>query len=408
MSLSTAAASLIAIAVAAPLLVFSLRRILFTIAALGVPAPRSPSPQDSLSPVPSPAPHLLVLIPCRNDGASLPGLINCLIQNGYPHSSLHIVVIDDGSTDDSPAVAQHLAEDPAEVVRVLCLPANQGKAAALNAGLQADPWGDIVVVYDADHRPQPGGLAALAAAFVADDRLGGASGRTEASNALVSPSAYYSAVERMVHQRLTMVAKDRLQLAPALLGSHCAYRRSLLEGLGGFAPGAFLEDSDLTIRIAAAGFRTRYVEDVPAFDHVPSSVRSFWRQHLRWSRGFQDVASSHGASVLRRRLPLRLRLELLIFSLGYLDRLALLAAAVLLLSDALLHTGFGFPLWLFLIVLALPYLQVMAVFWRTHQPAVWWLRLPFLFLLFPVDVLVAVRSTLDTLFRRPRLWTPMR
>ena len=392
-----------------PLLVFSLRRIVFTIAALAsrTTLVSNTPPNESASTLASTQPLLLVLVPCLNDGASLPGLVECLLTNGYPHNCLRILLIDDGSTDDSLAAMQRQAFSSPYVVRSLCLQANHGKAAALNAGLNADPWGEIVAVYDADHRPQPGALAALVAPF-ADTKVGGASGRTEASNALASPSAYYSAVERMVHQRLTMVAKDRLQLAPALLGSHCTYRRSLLDALGGFAPGAFLEDSDLTIRIAAAGYRTRYVERVPAFDHVPATLRAFWRQHVRWSRGFQDVAAGHSGRLLRHQLPFPLRLELLLFSLGYLDRLALLAAAALLLSDALLHTQFGFPAWLLIAVLALPYLQVVAVFWRTRQPTAWWLRLPYLFFLFPVDLLVAVRSTLDTLLSRPRTWTPMR
>ena len=392
-----------------PLLVFSLRRIVFTIVALASRASLASNtpPTELHSALISTQPPLLVLVPCRNDGARLPGLVECLLTNGYPHNCLRILLIDDGSSDNSPAAMQRLAFGSESVVRSLCLQTNHGKAAALNAGLTAEPWGEIVAVYDADHRPQAGALAALVAPFT-DRKVGGVSGRTEASNALASPSAYYSAVERMVHQRLTMVAKDRLHLAPALLGSHCTYRRSLLDTLGGFAPGAFLEDSDLTIRIAAAGYRTHYAESVPAFDHVPPTLRAFWRQHVRWSRGFQDVAAGHTGRLVRQQLPFPLRLELFLFSLGYLDRLTLLAAAALLVSDAFLNTQFGFPAWFLIAVLALPYLQVLAVFWRTGQPAAWWWRLPYLFLLFPVDLLVAVRSTFDTLLDRPRTWTPMR
>ena len=85
--------------------------------------------------------------------------------------------------------------------------------------------------------------------------------------------------------------------------------------------------------------------------------------------------------------------ELFLFSLGYLDRLALLAAFLLILSDALLQTQFHFPPWLLLGVLVLPYLQALSALIRTRATAAWWLRLPYLFLLFPIDLLAAARST---------------
>lgn len=408
---------LISLLVALPLLIFSLRRLLFTITALATPTATRTTATLSAPPALRPAPDLLVLIPCRNDGASLPPLVQALLHNGYPPDHLRILLIDDGSTDDSSAIIDRLSTTAASspAIAALHLHTNHGKAAALNAGLAAEPWGDVITIYDADHRPAPGGLAPLAEPF-ADPRVGAVSGRTEPGNALASPSAYYAAIERLVHQHLTLVAKDRLHLAPAILGSHCAYRRPLLHALGGFTPGAFLEDTDLTVRIATAGYHTRYVESTPAYDEVPATLRGYWRQHLRWSRGFQDVAIARRRNLLPGRPgdaapshpspgPL-LRLELLLFSLGYLDRLALLAAAALLLGDALFGLHFDFPLWFFLLVLALPYLQVLAALWRVRRPLTWWVRLPYLFLLFPIDLLVVARSALDTLLDRPRRWIP--
>ncbi len=411
-------AHLVSLLVALPLLVFSLRRLVFTIAALASPLRLSPpAPPASFS-------NLLVLVPCRDDGPSLPALIDALAANGYPHHHLRILLIDDGSGAETAAIIDRLASTT-PLVTALHLHPSRGKAAALNAALAFETWGDVIAVYDADHRPQPHGLGALVAAL-GDAPVAASSGRTEAANALASASAYYASVERLVHQRLTMVAKDRLRLAPAVLGSHCAYRRSVIDALGGFLPGAFLEDTDLTLRIAASGLQTRFVESIPAYDEVPATLQAYWRQHVRWGRGFQDVALARGrtswsqsagaaqqphrpdrnAASVTAPAPFWLRIELFLFSLGYLDRLALLAAAGLLLSDLILKTHFDFPLWFFLIVLGLPYLQVIAALARTRKPVGWWVRLPYLLLLFPVDILAATRSTLDTVLNRPRHWTP--
>jgi cellulose synthase/poly-beta-1,6-N-acetylglucosamine synthase-like glycosyltransferase len=388
----------VSLLVALTLIVFTLRRLVFTAVAAATPVPPATAPPLTTWP------RLLVLIPCRNDGAVLPDLVAALLANGYPHEALRILILDDGSTDDSPTIIARLAQPPVSWLRLW---PNRGKAAALNAGLAAEPWGDVVVVYDADHRPEQGGLAALAAAF-ADPTVGAVSGRTEARNALASPVAYYAAIERRVHQRLTLVAKDRLNLAPAILGSHCAYRRTALAAVGGFTPGAFLEDTDLTVRLATAGWRTRYLETVPAWDEVPVTVADYRRQHLRWGRGFQDVAMAQSRRLWTASLPWVVRLELFLFSLGYLDRLALLAGVGLALSDPLFGTTFAFPFWLLLVVLLVPYVQIVAVLRRTRAGSAWWIRLPLVALLFPMDVLVALHSTLATLFRRPRRWTPTR
>ncbi|MCO6450574.1 MAG: glycosyltransferase family 2 protein [Caldilineales bacterium] len=381
------------------LLLFSIRRLVFTLAALLSP-PLKSATDSAESP-----PHfykLLILIPCRNDGRQLPGIVQSLISNGYPLECLRIILIDDGSTDGSAQTAADIARAN-EHVRAISLPQNAGKAAALNAGLAHEPWGDLVVVYDADHRPQSGGLSMLASAFD-DPYVGAVSGRTAARNALKSPSTYYSAVERLVHQRITMVAKDRLNLAPAILGSHCAYRRALLDELGGFPAGAFLEDSELTIRIAAAGYRTRYLESIPAWDETPETLSGYWKQHVRWGRGFQDVAIKQRTITLEQKLPPLLRLELFAFSLGYLDRLALLAGLVFTAADALLNTRFHFPKRYLIAVAALPYLQVVVALVRTRAGIGWWLRLPYLFLLFPVDVAASLWAALTTILNRPRQW----
>ena len=63
--------------VALPLVVFSLRRLLFTLTALMTPTITPPPPTE-------PAPDLLILVPCRNDGSSLPGLVDAILTNGYP------------------------------------------------------------------------------------------------------------------------------------------------------------------------------------------------------------------------------------------------------------------------------------------------------------------------------------
>jgi GT2 family glycosyltransferase len=290
--------------------------------------------------------------------------------------------------------------------------ASRGKAQALNGALAQINFGEVVVVYDADHRPAPQSLTRLVAAFD-DPSVAGASGRTLPANATASLPAYYATVESLVHQLITLRAKDRLALAPALLGSNCAYRRRALIEAGGFRAGALLEDSDRTLALARRGHRLRFVPDATAWHQAPETVEGYIRQHLRWARGFNDVARDHaGAALLDRQLPLRLRIELALFSLGYLDRLALLAGLALKVVGGSPRSPDGRrrakdePLGSVLkIALLMPLFQIAAALLIDRAPKAMWLRLPAVPLLFGLDILVAVRATLESLLNRPRIWT---
>ncbi|MEM7348566.1 MAG: glycosyltransferase family 2 protein, partial [Chloroflexota bacterium] len=262
------------------LLFFTARRWLFMLFAL------SSQRTDSSKSIASSkngevAPHILLLVPIRNEADGLPALLDAFDQLSYDRTCLRIVLIDDGSTDDSHRVMSRWAKTR-DHCQILALPQNVGKAQALNQALAEVSFGDIIAIYDADERPEPNTLHRLVQPF-ADPHVGGVSGRRAVSNALASPVASYTTFEGIVHQLVTMQAKDKLHLAPAILGANCAYRRTALSAVGGFRPGALLEDSDLTVKLARAGWRVRFEPSAISYHEVPQTVVGYWRQHTRWA-----------------------------------------------------------------------------------------------------------------------------
>lgn len=375
---------------------FTLRRALFTLALFFVP--RRPAPR-----LPADLPTVLVLVACRDEAPLIPGLARALAALDYPAPRLHVILIDDGSHDATRA-AMELTVRAHPNWHVLPLDTNHGKARALNAARARFPVGEIIYVFDADHRPAPGALR-RAVAYFADPSVAGVSGRTVPSNALATPAAYYSTVESYVHQMLTMRAKDRLALAPALLGSNCGYRRAALDAVGGFQPGALLEDSDLTLRLALAGYRLRFAEDAVAAYEVPETRAGYLKQHARWARGYNDVARAHTPALLRAPLPPLLRFELLMFVLGYLDRIALLAATALGALSLLSPRRFPFPRRVLCAALVAPFAQIVLLFVEQRVPFAFWVRLPLVPLFFALDIFAAARALLDSLLGRQRVWS---
>ena len=107
------------------LLAFSARRAVLLAAAV---VPGSAPEPETLSPA---WPKIEVLVPCRNEAKSLPGLFPALEASDYAREALRVTIVDDASTDDTSAVAQAWAANR-PWVRVLALTGNVGKAQALN------------------------------------------------------------------------------------------------------------------------------------------------------------------------------------------------------------------------------------------------------------------------------------
>lgn len=388
---------LLALPIILILLVFNLRRLILTLAIFF--APRRAVKKNSRE-----LPTVLVLIPCRNEELVLGGMGRALAQLEYPSDKIQFVFVDDGSRDATPVLVRQLAETQSNV-HLLTLSESVGKARALNDALAANPFGEIIYIFDADHRPLPNAVR-LAVGYFSDESVAGVSGRTIPSNMLASPSAYYTSVESFVNQMITMRAKDRLDLAPAMLGSNCAYRRSALAECGNFPPGAFLEDSELTMRLCRAGYHLRFAEDAVAYQQVPQTAAGYLKQHARWGRGFNDIARTHALALVQQRNvnPL-LRGELFLFALGYLDRLALLGAGMFSVLSVVFPHTVRFPRGVLYFALLTPFAQIVALFAEQRVGVEMWLRLPYVALFFALDIFAALRAMLDSVLNRARVWT---
>jgi cellulose synthase/poly-beta-1,6-N-acetylglucosamine synthase-like glycosyltransferase len=380
------------------LLVFNIRRIIFTLAILfgGNKSKKISSLGQRY------LPDVLILVTCRDEARMIPELCRALSQLDYPRRHYQVVLIDDGSTDGTGlSMEQQAAGQPGW--NFLKFPSSVGKASALNAAVAQFSFGEIIYIFDADHRPDAQVLKRAVRYFYAPG-VAAVTGFTQVLNPIASPSAFYSTVESYTNQLVTIRAKDRLGLAPALLGSNCAYRRDPLIACGGFRNGAFSEDSDLTITFYKAGYRVRFAEDAVSYQQVPQSVNGYLKQHIRWGRGLNDVARIHSLEILKdRKLALPLRLELLLFTAGYLDRIALMSAVLLLAFTY--FTQVFFPL-LFIILFSLvtPLAQIIVIFLKERMSMVMWIRLPLIPVFFALDIFAAMRAMLDTLLNRSRLW----
>ncbi|MBN1558147.1 MAG: glycosyltransferase [Lentisphaerae bacterium] len=223
-----------------------------------------------------------VVIPMYNAEATIGACLDALRQQTRPN--LEIVVVDDGSTDRSVAIASGYA------VRLLRRN-HEGASAARDRGFR-ESTGACVAYTDADTIPSPDWIETLMRNFE-DERVGAVTGRT----VFRADARLASHVRRVDIARRYRRRRRETTLAN---GPNCVFRRRVLEEVGGFDPRWYhAEDTQVSYRTREAGYRILY-DPGAVVEHVPEGDwRTFIRKRYRDARAYIRVIPAHGASVRR-------------------------------------------------------------------------------------------------------------
>lgn len=261
-------------------------------------------------------PVVSVVIPAYNCAETVIVCLGSVLGQSYPRDRFEVIVVDDGSTDRTAAMAKASAETW-EGRFILVSQANAGPAAARNAGIHAAS-GDIVAFIDADCIAACDWLERLVHVFQQHPDVAGVGGPLHNAaqvNTLVA--RYLIAVEFYRHR----VRKGEVEY---LLTANAAFLRSALLDVGGFAERrrAWAEDADLSFRLLRSGYVLLHapsgsVTHIGVLESIRSLASGLYRYGFGnailapgWpverSAGRQFVRHA-GAVVLAPLLALRLR-----------------------------------------------------------------------------------------------------
>jgi peptidoglycan-N-acetylglucosamine deacetylase len=243
--------------------------------------------------VPGFLPDVTVIVPAYNEEKVIVQTIVSLLASTY-RGKLEILVVDDGSRDKTYECARRAFEDEPRI-RIFQTP-NRGKPAALNFGLRHTS-APIVVTLDADTIFRTDTIGKLVRHF-ADGRIGAVAGNAKVGNR-VNLLTKWQALEYVTSQNLDRRAFNLLNCITVVPGAVGAWKRDLVEELGGFNPTTLAEDADLTIAIGKAGYKVVYDEEAIGLTEAPDTIRSLVRQRYRWMFGTAQAAWRHRDCLLR-------------------------------------------------------------------------------------------------------------
>jgi cellulose synthase/poly-beta-1,6-N-acetylglucosamine synthase-like glycosyltransferase/peptidoglycan/xylan/chitin deacetylase (PgdA/CDA1 family) len=236
-------------------------------------------------------PRVAIVVPAYNEAVGIERSVRSLAASEYP--DLEIVVVDDGSDDGTAEIVERLSLPQVRVLRQ----ENGGKASALNTGI-ASTTAPVLAMVDGDTLFEPMTLRRLVQPL-ADEPVAAVSGNTKVGNRR-SLLGRWQHIEYVIGFNLDRRMYEVLQCTPTVPGAIGAFRRDVLEEVGGISDDTLAEDTDLTLAIGRTGRRVVYAADAHAWTEAPSSLGTLWRQRYRWSYGTMQAVWKHRGALISR------------------------------------------------------------------------------------------------------------
>lgn len=236
------------------------------------------------------SPRVSIIVPAYNEDVVLGPCVESILASRW--SRKEVILIDDGSTDQTAHVMADFARRHSEVA--YATQTNAGKGAALNRGI-AMASGDVLFFVDADGLFQADTIEHMLRGFD-DARVGAVCGDDRPVN-----------LDRVLTRLLTLISHigtglvrrslTVLHCMPIVSGNSGAFLRRVIEEIGPFDTDTVGEDLELTWRVHRAGYRVNFTPRALVYAESPSSVIGLWKQRVRWARGLLQTTWMHRTMV---------------------------------------------------------------------------------------------------------------
>ncbi len=236
---------------------------------------------------------LSVIIPAHNEEKGIEETIFSVLKSDYKNLK-EILVINDGSTDNTKRIVQEIAKKYPKVK--LINKKNTGKADSINYVLKKVET-DLVAIIDADSYIRKNALRNMVGYFDSPE-IGSVTGRILVKN-------NKKLLERLqaIEYAMIIFTRKLLEFVEGIWvtpGALSVYRTGVLKQVGGFDPKNMTEDVEITWRLIKAGYRIRVAVNAITYTSVPDTKKDWWRQRIRWDIGGVQTLLSYRKQIFEK------------------------------------------------------------------------------------------------------------
>lgn len=236
-------------------------------------------------------PLVSFVIPCKNEEKTIVDTIEKCFEADYPKEKLEVIIINDGSTDNTINVLKELKKRFNKLV-IINWKINKGKRHGMYEGFKRAS-GEIIVQLDSDSYIDPKTFRNLIKPFQ-NAEIGAVCAHADPTNAdenfiTKMQSAYY-----FMSFRILKAAESAFMSVFCCSGCSSAYRKNVvLPILDDWLNEKFLglpvtwgDDRALTSWVLKMEHKIIYTDEVNAFTIVPNNIRQLFKQQLRWKKSW--------------------------------------------------------------------------------------------------------------------------
>ena len=276
-----------------------------------------------------------IIVPCFNEERSLFGTIDSLLALDYPQDKLKIMIIDDGSTDNSWNLMQKYKSHP--LIQIFHKE-NGGKHTALNFALK-NSTSDIVGCLDADSFVGPETLKKIVRHF-ADERVMA----VVPSIKVFQPKNVIEKIQKVqyewgVFMRKTLSFLNALYVTP---GPFSFFRREVFEKIGPYRKAHNTEDCEIALRMQRHHLKITNCHDAYIYTVAPKKIKTLYKQQLRWVYGTLKNILDYRDLFMKKEYG---NLGFLVLPIVFISALSALFVTILFLIRTTIHLGQFYANW---------------------------------------------------------------
>jgi poly-beta-1,6-N-acetyl-D-glucosamine synthase len=243
----------------------------------------SPSRSKSLRKDHKFKPKVSIIVPIWNEGSAngerLKKTINSLLNCNYPKEKLEIIIVNDGSTDNSLELAKGYEKYG---IKVLSNKISGGKTNAINKGMKY-ATGELVAGLDADSFIEPDVIDKMVPYFKKKKVMA-----VIPSVKIYKPKTFLQKIQFQEFLSAVFVRHLQAELGaiPLAPGAFTMIRKTFIDKYGGLNPHTMVEDLEMSMRIQSENYLIENVIDVNVYTSGVKTVKAFFLQRIRWFLGF--------------------------------------------------------------------------------------------------------------------------
>jgi poly-beta-1,6-N-acetyl-D-glucosamine synthase len=244
------------------------------------------------------SPFFTTIVPAFNEQASIEKTLISLINLDYPSEKMEIIVVNDGSTDNTKKIVENFIENNPLRNITLINQKNHGKGNAMNKGLEKAK-GEFFACLDADSFVGSDALKVMLPLFNSETKVAAVCPllKVKKPNSILQKVQWGEYIINMFYRFLNA----KINCIHVTPGPFSVYKTDVIRKLGGYDEETITEDLEIAIRLQKHHYKILQTFDTIVETEAPNSWKELFRQRVRWYKGGVDNTIKYKELVFNKK-----------------------------------------------------------------------------------------------------------